>query len=166
MRVRVAKIDACQRIVPIRPGVAVGHDDADRRFFQNVCRGAGDEDIGGLHALEVILANRERANVPAADPSGQFAALRQVHRTSALTQADPARKVRLPVLEVGTREREAKANPEIAYESDLPELKDVGVAQKEVPFLREEEVETGELHLAVVHLGGREIGVQGQRRIQ
>src|SRR5690606_21956245 len=53
-----------------------------------------------------------------------------------------------------------------AASSDLTELEDVGVAGEEVPALREEQIETGQVDLAVVHLGGGKIRVDGERRIE
>ena len=41
-----------------------------------------------------------------------------------------------------------------------PEGEDIHVLQEEVPFLGKEQVESGEIDLAVVHLGGGKVGVQ------
>src|SRR5688572_28410339 len=64
-RVAIAKVGARHAAVVIRLRVAVRHDHAHSRLAEHVRRNARDERVVALDGLEVVLLDRQRAEVPA-----------------------------------------------------------------------------------------------------
>ena len=156
-RVLIPKIDPCETVVRIRLRVPVRDDEAHGGFLQDVGRHPADEEIPGLDTCELILLDRQRPHVPAAQPSAEFAAGLQIHGLAPGAQSDGARKERPGIL--GQRTLEGRAALPLA---DAAELKDVRVLQEEIALFGEKQTETSQIDLPIVHFGGREIGIQGE----
>ena len=117
---------------------------------------AHHERVVAFDELEVVLADRERAQIPAADAPTELRSVLDVDDLARRAQAELAREERPRVLRGGTRNRgitaasasapaPASATPTAsaaalkAAATDAAELEDVGVLQKEVALLGEEQ---------------------------
>ena len=89
-RIQVTEVDANQRVVAIGVRVAVGRDHAHAGFLEHVRRSASHEHGAGIRGLELILTDRERADVPASHAAAELAASLEVDRSSRWAQAQPA----------------------------------------------------------------------------
>ena len=117
--------------------------------------------VGLRGRLELVLADRQRADVPLADAAADLAAVVEVDDLARAGQADAAREERPAVLARRLADRDV-----VLLRADAAELEDVGLAQEEVALLGEEQAEAREIHLPVVDLGGREVRVDRQRGVQ
>src|SRR5690606_17194382 len=111
---------------------------------------------------ELVLANRQRAELPAADAAADLAAVLEVDDLAGRAQADAPREERPAVL----RQRVQPRDLRLPLAADAAELEYVGLAQEEVALLGEEQPEAREVDLPVVDLGRGEVGVDRQRRVQ
>src|SRR5690606_9671278 len=105
------------------------------RLGQHVGRVAADEQVGGIHHIGLILADGQRAHVPAADAATDAAAVLDVHRLAGAAKAEVAGEVGTAVLAATTGRRLVGV---VAATADAAELEQVGVVKEEVTLLREE----------------------------
>ena len=156
-RVLVAKVDAGDAVVDIRERVAIGDDEADGGLCQHIRRDAPDEQVRRLDVLELVLPDCERADRPTARAAAQLRAALEIHGLSRGAQADTAREKRQRILLERARERRIhRPLP------DAAELEDVGILEKKVAPLGEEQAEPRQIDLPIVDFGRREIGVERQ----
>src|SRR5690606_26569950 len=66
-RIAVEEIDAGQRVVEVAGRVALGRDDADARLLEHAELRAHHRERIGADRAELVLADRQRAELPAAD---------------------------------------------------------------------------------------------------
>src|SRR5690606_4836695 len=113
-------------------------DHAHLRLGQDVGRVAADEQVGGIHHIRLILADCQRADVPATDAATDTATVLDVDWLAGAAQAEVAREVRTAVLATATGSRLVRV---AAATADAAELEQVGVVEEEVALFGEEQVE-------------------------
>src|SRR5690606_1137162 len=146
------------------------------RLLEHVRGDSADEDVVGFDVVELVLTNRECADVPAPRAAAELCAVLDVDDAAVGSEAELAREERARVLRRGVRNRgitatAAASSPASPRQhecapADSAELEDVGVLQEEVPLLGEEQTEACQIDLPIVDLGSREVGIDRQRRVQ
>src|SRR5690606_27227707 len=107
-----------------------------------------------IQRAKVALAYRQCTEVPGTGTAGQLHARIDVDGITGAAQADTPR-VKGNAIDVVV-----EATP--AATGAPAKAEDVDVLQEEVALLRKKQREAREVHLAVVHFGGREVRVEGQ----
>ena len=143
----------------------VGEHRADRAPLQDVASQAQDGEVGrvraGVHlvpGLDVQGPHVERADLaghPRATDDGHEVAFLQpdLPAVEELRYVDVAEE---PAKQAGGRTEEPAGDAALRKAEDAPPL------EEELALLREEEREAGQVHLPLVHLHLREVGVQGE----
>ncbi len=160
--VPVREIQTRQRVVEILTGIALSHDDTEIRLVENAGPRANDGQRPGIDVAERVLANGQRTEFETADAPTDLAAHFEVDGCSAWTQANTAGEKRQAVL----GQRKEPRDLRLALAADPAELKDIGLAQEEIALFGKEKPEAVEVHLAVIDVRGREIGVGRQGGVE
>ena len=161
--VEIAKIHARNGIAEVGIGVALGDDETQGGLFENAQGGTARKDIAAADVAESGLPHGQSADAPGTESPAKLAAIIQVHGLARGAEPQAPGKERPAVLQAGPRCGTIRIGSSPA---DAAEFEDVGVLEKERPLLREEQVESRQVHLPGVDLGGGEVGIQCQRGIQ
>ena len=132
--------------------VLADHDAAHLRPGQDVAAVAADEEVLPGAAERGLCRDVHRSDVVASGLARQPGPAHDRDRLAGVRQPDPPREE-----EVGEAPEPAAAGADAEH---------AGVLEKEVPLLRKEEGEAGQVDLLLVHLHLREIGVQGEVQVQ
>ena len=142
---------------------AMGEDGADAAAPEDVALDAQHREVRvvGARAGLVVRLDAQHAHVERAGLAGQPAAAENGNDPSVLQPDAAAVEERRRIARSGYAvARQDARGPEAAAR----EVEDAAPLEKELPLLREEQVEAGEVHLLLVHLDLGEVGVVGEVR--